>query len=148
MGFGSGLVPRTLEAIFNALSEESMRWMMLPSVLRRRLAILSLRWTGSGPRSLTRSVLPLSTRLSQKASRCPMPTFDVRSVQVAPLKIHNERIRDLLAPATPKEAPAWQDRKPFHFENSCWQKRERERERERENERDRRERERERAMFL
>ncbi|CAE7921567.1 KIN14D [Symbiodinium sp. KB8] len=68
VGFGSGLVPRTLEAIFNALSEESMRWM-----------------------------------LSQKASRCPMPTFDVRSVQVAPLKIHNERIRDLLAPATPKE---------------------------------------------
>lgn len=56
VGFGSGLVPRTLEAIFHALSEE-------PDTV------------------------------------CVASFYE----------IHNERIRDLLAPATPKEAPAWQD---------------------------------------
>ena len=117
MGFGSGLVPRTLEAIFHALSEESMRWMILPSVLRRRFAILRHAqrivsdWIVAQEPDTVCVASFYEAPLSAIAK--PTRTCDARSAQVCRLQIHNERIRDLLAPATPKEAPAWQDQKPF-----------------------------------
>ena len=99
VGLGSGLVPRTLEAIFTALNEERCSAGVFQSFMFDIAQIRAL------SRSLTLSALRPSMR--QPGSRA-LATRSMQLLQPLAMQIHNERIRDLLAPATPKEAPAWQ----------------------------------------